>query len=175
MSTAGKVLISLIMVMTLIWIVVISGVDQLDRNGNALLAKLDAQVRSLTEQVEQVQHDIAANKDRTTLQQEATDREITRLRSSQSDIERARSEASSLLSEVQLELANMDVVVKNAHLDQDRRLAEKEAEEQAIGALKTELAALKATNKQMLARIADLRAKFRKSYRANLEIVSQSK
>lgn len=175
MSTAGKVLISLIMVMTLVWIVAISAVDQLDINGNALLAKLDNQITTLQEQVKQLNHDVVVNKDRITLQQEATDREITRLRSSQSDVERARSDTSALLSEVQLELANMEVVVKHAHLDQERRLAEKGDEEQAIAALKVELAGLKKKNTQMLARIADLREKFQISYRASLESIGKTK
>ena len=124
MSTAGKVLISLIMLMALVWIISFAGVDQLNRNGNEQLKKLHIQVADLSEKVKKIQHDIIETKDKITVQQETADREISRLRSNQSDFEHARSENAELLVEVQLELANVEHTVNNAKLADERRLAE---------------------------------------------------
>lgn len=173
MSTAGKVLISLILLTTITWIVAIAGVDQLNRNGNELLAKLNERLTTVTEQLKQVQHDVDATKDQITLQQESTDREITRLRARQADVERARSQTAEILSRAQIELATLQTVVKNAQLDRDRRLAEKEAEDKAFATAKAELTSLQESNAQMLSRIADLREKFRVAYRAKLDQVGK--
>jgi chromosome segregation ATPase len=175
MSTAGKVLTSLILVMAIIWIILTASVDQLNRNGNQAIAKLNSQMTDLSEQLVKVKHDISATKDRITVQQEATDREIARLRSSQSDYERARSEMTERLSQVQFELANLLDTVKNAQVADEQRLAEVEDEKKQMGELGNELSSLKQTNSRMIARIADLRQKFQESYRASRDYITKSK
>ncbi len=175
MSTAGKVLISLIMVMALVWIAATAGVDQLNRNGNSQLIKLREQIADLSEKVKKTQHDIVETKDLITLQQEKTDREITRLRSNQLEVERSRSQTTEILEQVKIELANLQDTLKNANLADQRRTAEGEEEKKNIQVLQTELTGLKATNKQMIDRIVELREKFRVAYRANLDSVSKPK
>lgn len=174
MSTAGKVLISLIVLFSLVWIISIAGVDQLNRNGNKQLADLNKQIAELNEKVKKIQHDVVETKDQIAIQQEKTDYEITRLRAAESNVELARSEMAEILMDVQHELANVQTIVENAKLDQNLRLQEKEAEIKAISAAEAELETLKGTNTRMLARIADLREKFRDSYRAGLDFVNQS-
>ena len=175
MSTAGKVLIPLIMLMALVWIASTAGVDQLNRNGNELLKKLQADVAKKNLDLKKVQHDISLLKDQITVQQERTDRELSRLRAGQTDVEHARSETSELLAEVQLEVANLDHTLKNARLADDRRLAELEDEKKQIASLETELKGLKGTNSKLISRIVDLQKQFQTSYKASLEMVAKSK
>ena len=52
MSTAGKVLVVLIMLASLVWMVLMAGVTQLNRNGNQALKNLNDKFVQLTDDVQ---------------------------------------------------------------------------------------------------------------------------
>ena len=62
MSTAGKVLAVLVMLMSLVWMILSAGVSQLNTNGNKKLHDLAEQVEKLQDDVEKAQDDIVALK-----------------------------------------------------------------------------------------------------------------
>ena len=62
MSTAGKVLAVLVMLMSLVWMILSAGVSQLNTNGNKKLHDLAEQIAKLQDDVEQAQDDIVALK-----------------------------------------------------------------------------------------------------------------
>ena len=55
MSTAGKVLVVVIMLASLVWIILTAGVTQLNRNGNKALIDLTQKVAKLQEDVKTTQ------------------------------------------------------------------------------------------------------------------------
>ncbi len=89
MSTAGKVLVVLVMLTTLVWMILAGGVAQLNRNGNEALAKLAAELEKVEGDLETARHDILDLRDQTNSTQEKIDRDIAVLRSRQADLEDA--------------------------------------------------------------------------------------
>ena len=98
MSTAGKVLVVLILLASLAWMALMAGVDQLNRNGNKALNELTAKIETLVEDVKSAQSDIVKIKDDTTVVQEQMDRQISVVRSRQNDVERVNSNIREILS-----------------------------------------------------------------------------
>ena len=66
MSTAGKVLVVLIMLASLVWMLLTAGVDQLNRNGNQALIALTEKVDKLQADLKNTQDAIVRGKDQTT-------------------------------------------------------------------------------------------------------------
>jgi hypothetical protein len=175
MSTAGKVLVCLVMLASFAWIALTAGVTQLNRNGNAALKKLVDDLKSAKENLASTKQEIFRIKDAITVQQEKTDREIARLRASQADIEKARSQTQEVVAEVQVGLATIQNTLKNAEISRQQRTTENKAEEQALEEAHTELAALKANNTELMDLLADLRQQFEAKYQDNLELISHKK
>src|SRR5947209_3823583 len=59
MSTAGKVLVVFIVLASLVWLLLMGCVAQLNRNGNAALQKLTQDVEKMQADLEKTQRDIA--------------------------------------------------------------------------------------------------------------------
>ena len=95
MSTAGKVLAVLVMLMSLVWMVLTAGVDQLNTNANKKLNDLVVQIEKLEGEVEQARGDLLAVKSSASTIQETLDHESTVLRARQSDLEKDRSQIKS--------------------------------------------------------------------------------
>ena len=70
MSTAGKVLVVLILLASLVWMLLTAGVDQLNRNGNQALTALTEKVAKLQDDVKNTQDDVVRVKDQTHVLQE---------------------------------------------------------------------------------------------------------
>ena len=58
MSTAGKVLAVVVMLMSLIWMILSAGVSQLNTNGNKRLHELAGQIAKLQEDLEHTQDEV---------------------------------------------------------------------------------------------------------------------
>jgi peptidoglycan hydrolase CwlO-like protein len=100
MSTAGKVLIVLVMLMTLVWVVLSAGVSRYNTNANTKIFELAKLAEDLQEQVKKTQDDVASTLTQTSQAQEKIDRERGLLGAKKSDLERARSQISDTLSSV---------------------------------------------------------------------------
>jgi len=114
MSTAGKVLVVLILLFSLVWILLMSGVDQLNRNGNKAVNDLTEKVEKLVDDVKEAQAEIVKIKDQTTVAQEQMDRDIHVVRSRQNDVERVNSNIREILSRVQIQAATLEQTLKDA-------------------------------------------------------------
>ncbi len=75
MSTAGKVLVVLVTLTTLVWMILASGVAQLNRNGNTALHNLEEQLAKAQGDLKQTQNDIVAFHDEASTIQEKVDRD----------------------------------------------------------------------------------------------------
>ncbi len=169
MSTAGKVLIVLVLLTSLIWMVLASGIAQLNANGNRRLNQLTMEIEKLQEQVEKAQTDLVSLRDETALVQEKADRDLVVLRSRQSDLEKARSQIRDALERVQFQLATVQDTIKGAQDALVHRNEEYQAEEKALADLKTDVQTLMADTSQLLDRLTALRKQFQNTYHASVE------
>src|SRR5690349_13507045 len=114
MSTAGKVLTALILLASLVWIVLMAGVDQLNRNANDALINLTKKVEELDDDVKAAQAEVVKIKDQTTIVQEQMDHDIAVVRARQTDVERVNTNIREILSRVQIQVATLEKTVKDA-------------------------------------------------------------
>src|SRR6516165_8627680 len=114
MSTAGKVLIVLIMLGSVVWMVSTAGVAQLNKNYSEALHKLEVQYEDMGKELEQTRADIAALNDQVSTTQEKTDIELAVLRARLAEVEKARSQIAEALARAQNQLATVEDTIKEA-------------------------------------------------------------
>jgi chromosome segregation ATPase len=174
MSTAGKVLVVLVLLTSLVWIVLASGVAQLNTNGNTRLHDLAVQVEKLQTDFKQTQDEIASLRDQTSSIQEDVDREVTVLRAHQSDVEKARSQIQEMLARVQYQLATVKETIEKAKTALNDRIAEQASEQQALAQAKSEVEDLKGKNGELLSQLSTLRKNFESVYHSNVESLGKT-
>jgi chromosome segregation ATPase len=174
MSTAGKVLTVLIMVASLVWMVLMAGVTQLNRNGNQALLELDKKVEKLNDDVQTARADIVKTKDQTSVLQEQMDKELTVIRSRQIDVERVNSNIKEILARVQHQLATLVETVKNAEAAAKQRSDEKVAEQTALDDAKAGVQKLKSQNLELTNRLTGLRNEFKSTLGNNTSLISKA-
>jgi chromosome segregation ATPase len=174
MSTAGKVLIVLVMLMTLVWVVLASAVSRLNTNANTRLYELTKQVEELQEKVKDAQSEITSLLTQTTQTQEKVDREFGLLRAKQSDLERARSHISDTLSSVKYELELVQGTVKGAQTDLEHRNIEQQEETARLATNREQVAELMADSSKLRDRLSSLRKEFQANYHASIELLGKA-
>jgi chromosome segregation ATPase len=174
MSTAGKVLVVLILLASLVWVLLTAGVDQLNRNGNQALIVLTEKVAKLQDDVKNTQDEIVRVKDQTHVLQEKMDRELAVINARQTDVQRLSSNVAQILSRVHYELATVQQTVEKAEQDRTGRAAEVVADQKALEAARVEVKSLKATDEQLRARLASLRTEFKKTLNSSVDILHQT-
>jgi len=174
MSTAGKVLVVLILLTSLVWMLLTAGVAQLNRNGNQALIVLTEKVAKLQDDVKKTQDKIVRVKDQTHVLQEKMDRELAVINARQNDVQRLASNVSENLSRVRYELATVQQTVQNAEQDRTERAAEVVADQKALDAARNEVKSLNATDEQLRKRLTSLRNEFKKTLNRNVDILHQT-
>jgi chromosome segregation ATPase len=174
MSTAGKVLIVLVLLASLVWLVLASGVAQLNTNGNTRLHELTVQIDKLQTDFKRSQDEIVAVRDQTSSIQENVDRQITVLRARQSDLEKARSKIIEYMTRVQYQLATVKDTIEKAKMTLQHRIEEQASEQQALVQAKSEVEDLKAKNGELLSQLSTLRQNFETVYRSNIESLGKT-
>jgi chromosome segregation ATPase len=173
MSTAGKVLVVLIMLASLLWIVLTAGVTQLNRNGNQALVVLSERAAKLAEDVQSTRREVSQLKDQTTVLQEKMDRDLAVINARQVDAQRISSTIREILSRVQYELASVKQTLANSQRDRTQRVDEQTAEEKDLAKARDEVTALKETDRTLTKQLLDLRAKFRETYDFNVAAIGR--
>jgi chromosome segregation ATPase len=166
MSTAGKVLVVLVMLASLVWMLLTAGVTQLNRNGNQALIVLTEKVAKLQRDLKNTQDEIVRVKDQTNVLQEQMDRELAVINARQNDVQR-------LASNISERLATVQQTVQNAEQGRTERAAEVVADQKALDAARAEVKSLKAADEQLRARLASLRDEFRKTLNSSVNILHQ--
>jgi chromosome segregation ATPase len=174
MSTAGKVLVVLVMLASLVWIVLSAGVAQLNTNGNTRLHELTEQVGKLQEEFKQTQDEVFSLRDQASSVQESIDNEFAVLRSRQSDVEKARSQIQEVLSRVQYQLAILQETIDRAKTALQHRNLEQQAEEQALAQSRSDVKELMDGSSQLMNRLSALRKEFESTYHANIELLGKT-
>jgi chromosome segregation ATPase len=174
MSTAGKVLIVLVTLTTLVWMILASGVAQLNRNGNNVLHELDVQLAKAQVDLKKTQDDIVSFRDETSSIQEKVDRDLTGLGARLADVQKARSQIIDGLARLQYQLATVEESIKGAQTTLEHRNAERQAEEKALADARAEVQSLMAESSQLANRLSTLRQTFQTTYKANVEMLGKS-
>jgi chromosome segregation ATPase len=175
MSTAGKVLSVLVLLATLGWIVLGAGVAQLNRNGNAALAKLQADLKNAEDGLHQAQVDLVKLKDDTSRFQENMDTQLAVLRAKTTGVEAAGSRLKGILADMQGQLSTVEATVAAAQHDLEMRKQEKQSETQQLADARAEVLRLRGVDAEMTDRLASLRQEFKKTYEENASKVSASR
>jgi chromosome segregation ATPase len=173
MSTAGKVLIVLVMLMILVWVVLSAGVSRYNTNANTKVFELAKQVEDLQELVKKTQDDVASTLTQTSQEQEKIDRERALLGAKKSDLERARSQISDTLSSVKYELEIVEATAKTAQTDLDNRTAEHQEETKVLEKERADNQELMASCSKQRDQLASLRKDFKSKYHANIEALGK--
>jgi chromosome segregation ATPase len=173
MSTAGKVLIVLFLVTTLIWVVLAAGVSQLNTNYNTKLHNLTEQAEKMAADLEQTQNEVDSLNDQISQTQEELDRQWVLLRATQSDLHRESSEVQETLLRTQYQLATVEETIKSAQAALEHRTTEQQEETQALAQARTDFQTLVAESGQLMNRLTALRQDFQNTYHANIEMLGK--
>jgi chromosome segregation ATPase len=174
MSTAGKVLIVVVMLISFVWIVLAAGVSRLNTNSNTKLAELAKKVEELQGQVKERQDEIVSVVTQTSLTQEKIDREFALLRAKQSDLERAKSKIADTLAGVKYEFEILQGTVKNAETDLGHREIELQEETTRLASDRALVDELMADTGKLRDRLASLRKDFQTTYHGNIEMLGKA-
>jgi len=128
MSTAGKVLVVLVMLVVPIWVTLVSAVAETNKTWGEQVQKLEGQVKKLQEDVKAARQDLVATKDQISRDQVAMAERIAMLRSRKVDVEKRLSETIEIATRLKLRLKATQDEIKQAEATRDLRAAEKTAE-----------------------------------------------
>jgi hypothetical protein len=173
MSTAGKVLVVFVMMLTLVWMLLAGGVAQLNRNGNQAIQKTNDDLEKVQAGLETAKHDVLDLRTQTTQVQEKIDRDLAVLLSRQNDLEESKSEILDTLASLQYQLATVEDTIKNGRATVASRNAEHQEEEKAMEGLRAEVQELIADNGQLMNRLQTLREQFSKTHQNNVEMLNK--
>jgi cell division protein ZapA len=173
MSTAGKVLVVLIMLTAIGCLILAGGVAQLNFNANQKLQQLSTELEKTQADIESTKREITEHRDQTTITQEKIDREIAALESRQTDLERTRSQIIDTLSRLQYDLNVVNGTIAAAKDSLQNRVNEFNADEKAMADLRRDVQSLRSNNEQLMARLQSLRTQFQDTYHKNLEMIGQ--
>jgi peptidoglycan hydrolase CwlO-like protein len=173
MSTAGKVLAVLVMLVIVVWVILAAGVARLNTNANTKLHNLQVEVGRLDEEVTKTQAEVASLTDSTSEVRTQIDLTFAVLRARQTDVDQARSQILETLLSLQFQLATAQDTVKSAQTALDNRNAEVQSETKALAMGRSNVKDLITDTDQLRERLAALRKDFQTTYRSNLEILGK--
>jgi chromosome segregation ATPase len=175
MSTAGKVLAVLVMLMSLVWMILSAGVSQLNTNGNQKLHDLTEQVEKLQDDMTKAQDDIVALKSSAASEQEKRDYEVIVLQARQSDHEKDRSQIRESLSRWQYELATVQETIERAKSALQHRVDEHQVSEQVLAKSKSDVKELMDRSGELMTQLLALRKEFQSTYHSNIESLGKTR
>jgi chromosome segregation ATPase len=173
MSTAGKVLVVLIMLTAIACLILAGGVAQVNFNANQKLQQLTLELEKTQAAIESTKLDIVNYRDQTTITQEKIDREIAALQSQQTDLERTRTQISDTLSRLQYDLGIVNSTIAAAKDSLQNRVTEFDSEQKALADLRRDVQSLRSNNTQLVGRLQSLRDQFRETHRKNSEWIGK--
>jgi hypothetical protein len=174
MSTAGKVLSVLVMLVAAVWLLLSAAVTQLNRNGARAVLDLQKQVAQLETDFQKARADLRGLKDATTLEQAQTQSQLNLLLQKQADAEKVRSQVKEILTRVQLQVQDVEANVERSQTLSSERTAEREAETKAKAEAEAEVEKLKGENAELLEKLTGLREKFKATWELNRSLVRQA-
>lgn len=160
MSTLGKVLSVLVVLMVLVWIVMFAAVADLNRNYGEKVIKLHGDIDRLEKQVVATQAEVDQLMPQITLQQDDRDKRLAVLRTHLSQLERLETESREALTRVQLQIARVQADAKAAQAANELREKQKAETQKELAAARAGVQTLMAANAKLLDELMGLRTQF---------------
>jgi chromosome segregation ATPase len=173
MSTAGKVLSVLVILVAVAWVFLTAAVSQLNHNGTKAVDDLKVQVAKLETELTKATRELDKAKDDWHLDQAATQKRLTVLQARQSDLEKSRSAVQEIATRVTLQLADAESIAKTSATDRDQRIVEKKAETEALAKARAEVEQLKTERTELVGRLTELRKKFQTTLKENRSLTQR--
>lgn len=175
MSTAGKVLVVLVLLLAPVWVILVSAVAELNKSGGEQVAKLKGDVANLEKQVTDTRRQIVTLKDQIKLEQVTMLQEVAAIRSHAADLEKARSETFEIAARVNYQVVAMQEAAKRSEATKELRVAEKTQEIAAKAAAEKEVERLKQEHAALVERLDKLRNDFKATLDSNRKLVDRLK
>jgi len=176
MSTAGKVLVVLSVLMMAVWVVLVAAVAQLNTNANQTLAKLQADVGKLQADVDQAEQNALDLRERINVEQVAKERSLYLVRTRLAKAEATITGSQADLSQLKIQIDNYTKALASAREDLNLRNREKADLEKAKADEESTVNRIKGENAELLGRLTQLRADFQETLRKNTsEVQAQIK
>ncbi len=171
MSTAGKVLVVLFLLVLPVWIILVSAVANLNSEWTQALARLEKQVSDLEPQVAANEKKILKLQDEIALAQDSADAEQTLLRAKIAEVERGKAEMTQIQTAVANQLDALKVAVESAKTASTQRKQQLDTETAAKDAAVESVKKLDTENAQLLQTLLNLRNEFKQILEQNRQLV----
>jgi chromosome segregation ATPase len=175
MPTAGKVLVVLVLLVVPVWIVLVSGVAELNKSGGEQVATLKSRVDQLDAELSKTEKALVDMKDEIALHQRAMAEQLAVIRSRQADLQKARSETMEIASRAKLQVDSMQEAAKRAEATRDLRKSEVAHEKEAMAATEAEVEKLKQDHAELVDQLDKLRNQFKTTVDSNRQMVGRLK
>lgn len=175
MSTAGKVLVVLVLLIVPVWILLASAVAQLNAEWGQELEKQRTEVARLEQAVTKNQRDIQALTDQISLEQDTLAEHRTLLTAQLADVERTKAETVAIQAAIKVQLDVLNSAIKNAEVARQQRSAEKQSETEGKAKAEKEVADLKGQNAELMDHLTQLRNDFKSILESNKTLVDRLK
>ena len=175
MSTAGKVLAFLNILVIPVWIFLMAGVAQYNRNGTQAMLKLQQQQAKIEEEIKTVKAQAIAFRDDTNLEQMTTSQELAVIQDTKYAVQKRQSDATEAATRANYDLEDQQKALKTAKQNLEHRIAEKKDMETSLAAAEEEVERLKQVDTKQRVQLKNLRDEFAKVYNANkMKVVKQA-
>ncbi|WP_435017799.1 hypothetical protein TA3x_005419 [Tundrisphaera sp. TA3] len=174
MSTAGKVLVVLVMLMMAGWMVLLSAVTQLNKNHGEAVAKNQKQLDDVTAEVAKVTQDITTTINKAHLLQADTVRDLREIQGRITAAERHQSATNASLARLKFQVANYESALATAKAALETRIAEETQANEIKAAKLAEIEQAKARNADLREQLARLQSEFKQLLAENAKLVGSA-
>lgn len=162
MSTAGKVLTVLILLVMIGWLVILAGVIQTNVDWEQKIGEQEKTLASLQDESNTATRSIANLTESTRVEQDVKDRDVREIQGRIAAAERRQSATSESLSRLKIQVADYLVAVQKAETNLATRKAEKVKGEQDLARRRDEIAKAQAVNGELRDQLARLQDEFKR-------------
>ena len=173
MSTAGKVLTVLILLVMMAWIVMLSAVTQLNVNWHTQIAKQEADLDSAKTRATKANTEYLDLTEQTRADQANKDRDLRELQARIAAAEARQSSKTEDLTRVQIQLTDYLAAVGRAEVNLATRKAEKAKTEENLAAKRIEIAQKQEENARLRDQLAKLQDDFKRLLSNNSKLLNK--
>ena len=174
MSTAGKVLTVLILLVTVAGLVMLSAVTQLNVNWSQRIARQDKDIVAAKEKATKGAADILDMTERTRFEQARKDLDLGEVSGRIAAAEARLSARTEDTARIQYQLADYVASVQKAELNRDTRAAEKAKAEADLAAKRVEIGQIQDQNAKLRDQLAHLQDDFKRLLANNAKLIDKA-
>ena len=174
MSTAGKVLTVLNLLVMVAWLIMLSAVTQLNVNWHQRIAKQEADLQTAQDKIVAGNARVLDLTDLTRSEQAGKDRDLREIQGRIIATEARQSSRTEDLTRLQFQVAEYNTAVQRATTNLATRIAEKAKAEESLAAKKVETAQRQDENARLRDQLARLQDEFKRLLASNSKVTKGS-